>query len=417
MSGRLPFVELFLALRSGGVKVSLGEWMGLLEALAKDSVPPSLTDFYHVSRALLVKSEMQFDTFDQVFSAVFGEGDMRSLQGVKQELLEWLEQPIALRELSAEELEALEELPLERLRELLEQRLREQTERHDGGNRWIGTGGTSPFGHGGVNPAGIRIGGAGAGGRAVQIAAERRFRDLRSDRVLDTRAVAVALRRLRRLSRTDGDPELDVDESIDRTSRAAGELELAFRPPRRNEARVLLLMDTGGSMEPYTRLVETLFSAASHLHHWKKLEAFTFHNCPYQTLYSSIWGREGTPTAEILSERPKSTHLILVGDATMAPSELTARGGALDSWQRNDTPGIVWLHRLRTRFPRAVWLNPTRPEWWRGWTCQVIGQLFPMFPLSLAGLDEAVDFLLKRTVPPVPELDAQMLRFDPRMMF
>jgi uncharacterized protein len=414
MSSRLLFGELFFALRTAGIPVALTEWMALMKALSSGAVTPELVAFYQVSRAVLVKSEMQFDTFDQVFTAVFGGGKMLPTQ-LTEELTQWLDTPLEqLLRLSPEEVEALERLPLERLRELFEQRMREQTEPHDGGRRWVGTAGTSPFGQGGQNPGGLRVGGGGSEHLAIQIASERRFRDYRNDRVLDTRAVAVALKKLRRLSRTDGPLELDVPDTVDQTSRNAGELDLVFRPPRSNEARVLLLMDVGGSMEPHTRLVEALFSAASALNHWKSFEALTFHNCPYHTLYSSIWGRQGKPTAEVLANLPPRTFLILVGDATMAPSELTSRNGAIDYYDQSDTPGVVWLHRLRSRFPRAVWLNPLRREWWQGWTCQVIAQLFPMFPLTLGGLEDAIDVLLRRSDPHVPDLDPRLLKFDLR---
>ena len=251
---------------------------------------------------------------------------------------------------------------------------------------------------------------SGGGRSAVQIATARRFRDYRSDLVLDTRTIAVALRKLRRLTREEGEPELDLDESIDATCRNAGELTLEFRPPRRNQARVLLLMDVGGSMDPYAQLVSRLFSAASGLNHWRRFEARSFHNCPYETLFSRIWGDEGVPTGDILRDRPRETFLIIVGDASMAPSELLDRYGAIDYWHRNETPGLVWLHRLRTRFQRAVWLNPMPPRWWRGSSTDLIGQLFPMFPLTLDGLEDAISSLLRAKPMPIPELDGRLLR-------
>jgi uncharacterized protein with von Willebrand factor type A (vWA) domain len=409
---RLLFGEFFFGLRDAGVRVGLSEWMALMQALAEGYVRPDLTDFYHVARALLVKHEAAFDLYDQVFAAVFADGAMPT--GLADELLRWLEDPKPPPTLSPEELEALDALPLDKLRELFEQRLQEQTERHDGGNRWIGTGGTSPFGHGGRNPAGVRVGGGGGGRSAIQVASERRFRDYRSDRILDTRDMAVALKKLRRLTRHEGEPELDVDESIDETSKNAGELSLIFRPPRRNEARVLLLMDVGGSMDPYAHLVERLFSAASGLNHWRKFEAFAFHNCPYEKLYSSMWGGEGVPTVDVLRDRPEETFLIMVGDASMAPSELTSQNGAIDYYHRNDTPGLVWLHRLRSRFRRAVWLNPMPETWWRGYSIELIASVFPMFPLSLEGLDRSVDALVKGRTPEVPALDPRLVRGDLR---
>lgn len=404
----LLFGRLFFGLRGAGLKVGVGEWMTLMEVLERGLVAPDLTDFYRIARAMLVKNEAHFDLWDQVFSAVFGDGTLPT--ALAEELLSWLEDPLALPELGAEELAALESMPLDKLRELFEQRLAEQDERHDGGNRWIGTGGTSPFGHGGRNPAGVRVGGKGGGRSAIQIASERRFRDYRNDRVLDTRQLAVALRRLRRLSRTDGEPELDVEESIDRTCKNAGMLSLAFAPPRKNQAKVLLMMDVGGSMTPFTRLVETLFSAASHLDHWKRFDHFFFHNCPYSRVYESLTTSQATPMADVMHERPRDTFLIMVGDASMAPSELLSPNGAIDYFEHNETPGLMWLHRLRSHFTRSVWLNPLPEVHWRGYTIELIGRVFPMFPLTLTGLDLAIDHLTKRSHAPPADLDPTLFR-------
>ncbi|MBM4319405.1 MAG: VWA domain-containing protein [Deltaproteobacteria bacterium] len=377
--------------------------MTLMQVLASGVVRPDLTEFYHVARSLLVKSENLYDTWDQVFGAIFGDGQMPTR--VAEELLAWLAHPLPLPELSPEELAAWGRLSLDELRRLFEQRLREQSERHDGGSRWIGTGGTSPFGHGGVHPGGLRVGGQGRNRSAAQIAAERRFHAYRDDRILDTRALTVALKKLRRLGRV-GEPELDVEESIDRTCRNGGELTLELRPPRTNEARILLLMDVGGSMDPYIQLVERLFSAARGLHHWRNFEAFSFHNCVYEKLYPKVYGRDGVATADILQGRSERSFLVMVGDASMAPGELVERYGAIDYYHRNGTPGIVWLHRLRTRFPRAVWLNPMPEAWWGGWTTRIIAELFPMFPLTLGGLEDAVDNLVRGRPDAVPDLDS-----------
>lgn len=404
----LLFARLFFGLRGAGIPVGLSEWMGLMEALAKGTIRPDLTDFYHVARALLVKDEALFDTWDQVFAAVFAEGTLPVKAA--EDLLEWLKDALPPPALTPDEWAALEQLPLEELRKRFEERLREQTERHDGGDRWIGTGGRSPYGHSGRNPAGVRVGGPGGGRSAVQVWESRRFRDYRNDRVLDTRALAVALKKLRRLERREGAPELAIDETIDETSRDAGELHLVFHPPRRNQARVLLLMDVGGSMTPWAHLVEALFSAASGLNHWRKLEALHFHNCPYDVLYEKMWSGETIPTADVLRDRPKETFLILVGDASMAPSELTDRWGAIDYSYRNETAGLVWLHRLRTQFERAVWLNPQPETWWTAWSTKVIRRLYPMFPLTVQGLEEAIDVLIKHRPAPPPPLEEGLLR-------
>lgn len=398
----LLFGDLFYGLRQSGVKVGPSDWMGLMRAFRVGAIEPSLMDFYRVSRALLVKDESQFDVFDQVFAAVFGSGDMPS--PALEAVLDWLKDPVAPR-FTEEELAALEALPLDELRRRFEERLEEQTERHDGGSRWVGTGGTSPFGHGGANPAGVRVGGSGGGKSAIQVASARHFKPYRHDRVLDDRSLSVALKRLRRLTRRHEEEELDVDGSIDATCRNAGELSLEFAPPRKNEARVLLLMDVGGSMDPYAARVERLFSAAHRLQHFKSFEAYTFHNCVYESLEPARPVDEAVRTAELIRDRPDTTFLIMVGDASMAPSELMDVFGASYYHHMNRVPGVVWLHRLRHRFGRSVWLNPLPEKWWGGFTTQVIKEVFPMFPLTVDGLDGAIDELLRRGPAPVLELD------------
>lgn len=406
--GPALFADLFYGMRRAGMPIGLNEWMTLMEALAAGAVRPNLRDFYAVARALLVKDETLFDLWDEVFLAVFGDGTIPV--AARDALLEWLEKPILPPQLTPEEIAAMEALPLDELRRLFEERLKEQQERHDGGSKWIGTGGTSPFGHGGRNPAGIRIGGAGGGRSAVQIAEQRRYRDYRKDRILDTRALSVALKKLRRLERREGEPELDVEESIDATCRQAGELELVFRPPRENQARVLLLMDSGGSMDPFSQLCDRLFSAASGANHWKKFEAFFFHNCPYSRVYESYDLMEAVPTQELIRDRPAETFLLVVGDAYMAPYELTAKMGAIDAREHTRTSGFDWLKKLRTHFKRSAWLTPLPEGYARhSLSIQLVKALFPMFPLTVQGLEDAVDHLTKSKVAPPPEVELEDL--------
>lgn len=397
----LLFGDLFYGLREAGLKVGIQEWMSLLEALKVGAVGPSLEDLYLVARALLVKSEAHFDTYDQVFAAVFGEGEfpVASLERV----LDWLREAKDRPRLTPEQVAELEKLDLETLRRRFEERLREQKARHDGGNRWVGTGGTSPFGHGGRNPAGVRVGGRGGGRSAIQVATARHFEGYRWDRILETRDMAVALKKLRKLTRRHGDLELDVERSIDETCKNAGELTLEFSPPRKNEARILLLMDVGGSMDPYSHLVERLFSAAHGLQHWRRFEAYAFHNCVYEELGAARPHEDGpVMTADLLRERASDTFLVFVGDASMAPSELIDPHGSIYYYHQNPTPGLTWLHRLRERFPHCVWLNPlSEKSWSYVWTCRMIAELVPMYPLTLKGLTEAVDHLVKGTPSPL----------------
>ena len=392
--GGAVLLDFLYALRERRVPVGLQEWMALLEALALGLHESSLTAFYHLARSILVHSESHFDAYDQAFGQVFQgiEADALQLEG---ELERWLADPAMLRYLSPEEKAALEELDLEELRRLLEERLREQQERHQGGNRWIGTGGTSPFGHSGYHPTGVRIGGSPGNRSAAQVAALRRYRAYRSDLVLDVRQIKVALRKLRELRRDGRQEELDLERTVDETCRNAGELELCWRAPRRNNVKVLLLMDVGGSMEPYARTVSQLFSAAKQSHHFRDFKAFYFHNCVYRQVYKDAWFREALPLAELTATYGPNYKLVLVGDAMMHPLELMEPGGSIDYWSYNQTPRIEWLRRLARAYERRVWLNPEPPRFWAHVTVSAIRNLFPMFPLTIEGLDGAVGALVK----------------------
>ncbi len=386
------FMDLFYTLRQLKVPVSVTEWMTLMEALSKGHAQSSLTSFYHLARAVLIKSETFYDQYDQAFAHVFREAALPA--DIRQEILDWLADPLNRLELSDEELAAIERWDLDKLRQELDKRLNEQDERHDGGSRWVGTGGTSPFGHSGAHPAGIRIGGEGGGGRAIQIASARRFKNYRTDVALDVRQIKVALKKLRQFAKEGPEDELDIDLTIDKTCREAGEIELVFTRARKNTVKVLLLMDSGGSMTPYSRLVSRLFSAAHQMSHFRDLKAYYFHNCIYQDLYKDIYNNEAEPTAAVLKNLDGDYKVILVGDAYMAPSELMSVGGAIDYYYHNETPGHEWLNRIADHFRNCVWLNPLPPLAWVNYTIKAIGQVFPMYPLTLDGLEDAVRKLI-----------------------
>lgn len=390
------FVEFFLHMKGRGLKVSLTEWMSMMDALRMGLAGESLTRFYHLCRAVCVKTEAHFDLYDQCFVEFFADAEVPA--GLEDAVLDWLANPILPRELNSEELARLKELSLDELREQFEQRLREQTEAHNGGSKWVGTGGTSPFGHSGVHPSGVRVGGASRLRSAMQVASDRRFRNLRHDRKLDVRQIAVALRQLRRLSREGRADELDVDATIDATARNAGDLDLIFRPERKNAVKLLLLMDVGGSMTPYTRLSERLFSAAHAATHFKAFRHYFFHNCPYERLFTDISRHRSEATAEVLADLDRTWFVVLVGDAAMHPYELMAPGGSIDYYHHNAEAGLVWLNRIAERCPRSVWLNPDPPAYWEIPTNRRIRTLFEMFPLTVDGLERAVTHLRHQAV-------------------
>ncbi len=388
-----PFLELFYALRGRGVKTSIQEWLSLMQALSLGLEKQSLAGFYNLSRSLLVKSEAQFDAFDEAFLQVFGGLDVPI--DLPDRLREWLADPSRYLDLLSPELTArLRTMGLDELLELFEKRLREQKEEHHGGNRWIGTGGTSPFGHSGRHPSGLRVGGPGHARSAIRVAGERRFHAYRRDRVLDTRQIRVALRGMRQLTREGAATELDVDATIDRTSRNAGELQLMFRSPRINNVRLLLLMDVGGTMEPYTHLVESLFSAAHASRHLRDFRPYFFHNCIYARLYEDEWLREPVPTREVIRKLDSHYRLVIVGDAAMAPTELVSPYGALYQDEMDVRSGHDWLCVLASHFERSVWLNPDPEGNWRWGTAAAIGRIFPMFPLTIDGLERAIRALV-----------------------
>lgn len=389
------FIDFFYELRDEGVPVGTQEWLLLQDALAKGLHGSSLQRFYHLARCVLVKSEIYFDGFDRAFLKVF-EGVEGSLD-IEDELLEWLKDPKNFRELTDEERAMLDRLSGDELMRKFLETLAEQTERHDGGGRWVGTGGRSPYGHGGEHPTGIRVGGPGKKRSAMKVAEERRFEDYRTDGTLDIRQTRVALRRLRQLTRNGPQSELDIDGTIDETCKNAGEIEFVFRAERRNDLRLLLLMDVGGTMDPYYEPVSRLLTALHEERGLRAFEAYYFHNCIYEELGRSarLLRRESIPTGDLLRRLDSRWKVMIVGDAAMHPAELLEANGNIDPRRGTPTRGLDWLHRIKDHFERAVWLNPEpQTEWIRTQTVGLIERVFPMFHLSVDGIGEAVSALI-----------------------
>lgn len=390
----LPF---FTALRDARVPVSMKEWLHLMEAMDRGVADRRIDDFYHLSRAVLVKDEKHYDRFDQVFGQVFkGVESVAAGEDLTTDIPEdWL-RLLNEKYLTDEEKAQIEALGgFDKLMETLKQRLEEQQGRHSGGNKWIGTGGTSPFGHGGYNPEGVRIGGPGRHGRAVKVWEKREYRNLDDQVELGTRNIKVALRRLRRFARQGAPDELDMDATIDGTARQ-GWLDIHMRPERRNTIKVLLFLDIGGSMDAHVKMCEELFSAART--EFRHLEFFYFHNCIYEGVWKDNRRRhaEKTPTWEVLNKYPADWRAIFVGDATMSPYEITMPGGSVEHW--NEEAGAVWLKRATQQWDRVAWLNPAPERYW-GYSPSVglIRELVDerMYPLTLEGLETAMRALAK----------------------
>ena len=385
-------IDFFFQLRAGGLKVSISEFLTLLELLKKRVIRFDVEQFYYLSRACLVKDESQYDRFDRVFSAHFKGIENLFGQDGADIPDEWLRKQIELG-LSEEEKAQIEALGgWEKLMETLKQRLEEQKERHQGGNKWIGTGGTSPFGAYGYNPEGIRIGQEGSRQRrAVKVWDKREFRNLDDSLELGTRNLKVALRRLRRFARQGAAEELDLPDTIDSTAKNAGMLDIKMVPERHNATKVLLFLDVGGSMDDHVRVCEELFSAAGS--EFKHLEYFYFHNCVYEGLWKDNKRRHSvrTPTMDVLHKYPADYKLILVGDATMSPYEIQYPGGSVEHW--NEEAGATWMKRLLDTYPKAIWLNP-EPEqrWLHTPSIQMLSQLMEqrMYPLTVSGIERGM---------------------------
>ncbi len=383
------FVNFFYALRGEGIKVSLHEYLTLLEALKISPTGYSMESFYALSKCILIKSEHEIYRFNQVFEKFFqplSEVNISDLFSAIPD--DWLKE-VYKRELSAEEKDQLEKLGgldalLERLRELLE----EQNEEHHGGNKWIGTGGTSPFGHSGFHPEGMRLGNpsknsrSGIGGGGI-----KKYKDLDGDSEINTRNIKVALKSLRQFIRQGPEEELDLSGTIAKTSKNAGMLNIKMQASKKNRIKVLMLMDIGGSMDEHIHTCEKLFSAAKN--EFKQLEFFYFHNCPYDRLWKSNQRRftEIFQTQELIRKYNRGYKLIFVGDAAMSPYEIYYRGGSIEHY--NEEPGIYWLELLRQNYPDLIWLNPNAEYTWEMYESTELLRKFTghrMFPLTLNGI-------------------------------
>ncbi|MEO0881457.1 MAG: VWA domain-containing protein [Pseudomonadota bacterium] len=387
------FLNFFNELRDAKIPVTLKEYLVLLNAMDEDVIDMDVEEFYYLSRSALVKDERNLDKFDKVFGHVFkgldGLADAIESQDLPEEWLRKMSEKF----LTPEEMEEIEALGgWDKLMETLKERLEEQKKRHEGGNKWIGTGGTSPFGANGYNPEGVRIGqDKSRHRRAVKVWDKREFKNLDDSVELGTRNIKIALKRLRKWARDGAPDELDLDATIRNTAKQ-GYLDIEMRPEKRNSVSVLLMLDIGGSMDPYIRVCEELFSAARA--EIKNLEYFYFHNCPYEGLWQDNRRRynERIPTWDVLNKYPSDYKVIFVGDATMSPYEITYAGGSVEHW--NEEAGGLWLQRFVEIYPDLVWLNPVKSNAWdHTGSIQLIRELIGpqrMFELTLAGLEDAM---------------------------
>jgi uncharacterized protein with von Willebrand factor type A (vWA) domain len=395
------FIEFFYTLRERGIPVTPTSFLRLQKAL-KLGVIHSMDDFYTVARAILVKSERYFDTYDQVFAHFFRgitllePEDIELTEIAKALLQEWLKNPAEMAQALGLDEKKIQAMTPEELLKYFFDRLKEQTEAHHGGNRWIGTGGTSPVGHSGHHPGGMRVGGRSRNKSAIKVAMERRYKDYSQEGPLTAFQMGEALKRLRRMIPTGPKDVVNVDKTIRETLRNAGEIEIIFDRRLTDRLKVVLMIDNGGwSMDPYIEVVQTLFNYARS--QFKDLKIYYFHN----TVYSRVWGdpqrRHRPELIEEFVRRDPETRLIMIGDASMAPYELMHTNGSIYIEQKENNASMDRLKFLGKTFRHAVWLNPqTEEEWNHTWTVSMIRQVFPMFELTLDGLEKAVQHLMAK---------------------
>ena len=392
------FSKFFYTLKEKGLEVSLGEWLDLQEALDKGLCESSLTQFYYVARMILVKSETEFDKFDMAFEECFK--GVKTETEVGKNMLRWLYKSDMM-ELAHEEarkhLNQVEEIQVDKddVEEKFKQRLKDQNEEHNGGSFWIGTMGKTSFGNMGGNVGGVRVGGQTGYQSAFSVVGERKYRDFRDDKVIDNRQFQMALRRLRQFSTKLDIPksELDIDQTIDKTCNNGGYLQIEMMKPRKNAVKLLLLMDSGGTMIPYTRLMNDLFQSVNKSNHFKDVKVYYFHNCIYSKLYKTPECENGDwiDTEWLFRNVGSDYKVIIVGDAAMAPEELYSNTGNYRG-PNGGLSGFEWLHLMKRHYKKIVWMNPKmapgRAPWREAETA--VKEIFPMYKLTVKGLNEAM---------------------------
>ncbi|MBM4306224.1 MAG: hypothetical protein FJ123_05745 [Deltaproteobacteria bacterium] len=395
------FVDFFYLLKKVGIPVSPTSFLRLQKALNMGLVN-SVDDFYTAARSILVKSERYFDLYDQVFAHCFQgvelkEPDIVELSEVARSLLEeWLKNPKELANLLGIKEEDLSKLTPEELIQYFLDRLKEQTEAHHGGSKWIGTGGTSPVGHSGYHPGGMRVGGVSRNKSAVKVAMERRYRDYSQDGPLTEAQMGEALKRLRNMVPHGPKDRVNVEKTIYETMKNAGEIEIIFDQSLRDRLKVILAIDNGGwSMDPYVGMVQTLFNYARS--QFKDLKTFYYHNTIYDHLWEDPQRRFKPFAVDELVRLDPETRFVIVGDASMAPYELMSTDGSIYVGERSGKPSYMRLQFIAANFPHSVWLNPVpQGDWPYTRTILHIQEIFPMFELTLDGLEKAVIQLMKK---------------------
>ena len=397
------FSKFFYTLKEFGLNITLSEWLTLQEALNEDLCGSSLTQFYYVARAILVKSETDYDKFDMAFEKEFKAAQHEP--ELTNQMLRWLDKSdeIVPDQLTNEERNWLsnEEVIIdkEEIEQKFKERLKDQDSEHNGGSYWIGTMGKTSFGNTGGNVGGVRVGGKTGFQSAFSVVGARKYRDFRDDKVLDNRQFQLALRKLRQFSTKLDIPrtELDIDGTIDKTCNNGGCLQIVMEKPRKNAVKLLLLMDSGGTMIPYSTLLTELFQSVNKSNHYKDVKTYFFHNCIYSHVYKTPECENGDwiETEWMFRNLDSDYKVIIVGDAAMAPEELYSTSGNYRG-PNDGLSGEEWLLQLKRHYKKVVWLNPKMAPGHAPWreAETAIKAMFPMYKLTVDGLNQAMAKLM-----------------------
>ena len=393
------FSNFFYICKAKGLNITLSEWLTLQEALDKGLCESSLTQFYYLARMILVKSETDFDKFDMAFDETFK--GIQSENEISKNMMKWLDKSELIDLVDEEERYRMNEqdgiqfIDKDEVETKFKERLRDQDSEHNGGSFWIGSMGKTAFGNMGGCMGGIRVGGKTGYQSAFQVVGARKYRDFRDDRMLDNRQFQLAFRKLRQFSTRLDIPktELDIDGTIDKTCNNGGCLQIVMDKPRKNAVKLLLLMDSGGTMIPFSSLLNELFQAVHKSNHYKDVKTYYFHNCIYSKLYKTPECENGDwiDTEWMFRNLDSDYKVIVVGDAAMAPEELYSASGNYRG-PNGGLAGWDWLQLLKRHYKKVVWLNPKMAPGhapWREAETAIKG-LFPMYKLTVDGLNQAM---------------------------
>lgn len=379
-------INFFLALKKARIPVSITELLHLLQILKARLVYADIDEFYYLSRMALVKDERHYDKFDRAFGTYF-----KGLEDLSSMIASLIPDEFLRREfeksLTKEELDKIKSLG--GLEKLIEAFKREVEKAARGEGKDPDKEGKGERGRG-------KEGGRGKKRRGKRAWDKRDYKNLDDNVEMGTRGLKISLRRLRKLARTGAEDEFDIDSTITSTAKNGGLLDIIMRPERRNTVKVLLFFDNGGSMDAHVKVCEELFSAAKS--EFKHMENFYFHNF----LYDGVWRQhhrrmnERLDTWDVMHKYAHDYKVIFVGDATMAPYEITHAGGSVEHW--NEEAGAIWIQRMMDTYEKLIWINPTPQDTWEYSTSVALTKKLvddQMYPLTVRGIEQGMNYLSK----------------------